>query len=85
MTNQTGQKNNKVLKGKVVSVKMDKTAVVSVEDFRQHPKYRKFITRTKRYKAHDPENRCQEGDVVFIEESRPISKDKHFKVIYNKV
>jgi small subunit ribosomal protein S17 len=66
--------------GTVVSVKMDKTAVVSVERRRPHPLYRKIVRTTKRYKAHDPLNAAVLGDVVRIEETRPISKQKHWRI-----
>lgn len=62
--------------GVVVSNKMDKTVVVKVASHRQHPKYKKIIETTKNYKAHDEENKCDEGDIVRITESKPISKDK---------
>ena len=75
------KKSNKVLKGVVVSDKMDKTVVVEVTRFVEHKKYGKRIKKTKNYKAHDAENAKKIGDVVEIEEVRPISKDKHFKVI----
>jgi small subunit ribosomal protein S17 len=75
------KKTNKVLKGVVVSDKMDKTVVVEVTRFVEHKKYGKRIKKTKNYKAHDAENLKKVGDVVEIEEVRPISKDKHFKVI----
>lgn len=75
------KKTNKILKGVVVSDKMDKTVVVKVSRFVVHPKYGKRIKKTKKYKAHDEENIKKVGDNVEIEEVRPISKDKHFKVI----
>jgi small subunit ribosomal protein S17 len=75
------KKSNKVLKGVVVSDKMDKTVVVKVSRFVEHPKYGKRIKKTKKYKAHDEENIKKIGDNVEIEETKPISKDKHFKVI----
>lgn len=75
------KKTNKILKGMVVSDKMDKTVVVKVSRFVVHPKYGKRIKKTKKYKAHDEENVKKVGDNVEIEEVRPISKDKHFKVI----
>jgi len=75
------KKSNKVLKGVVVSDKMDKTVVVEVTRFVEHKKYGKRIKKTKNYKAHDADNVKKVGDVVEIEEVRPISKDKHFKVI----
>ena len=73
--------NGKILKGVVVSDKMDKTVVVSVSRFVKHPKYGKFYKINKKYKAHDAENKYKVGDKVEIIETRPISKDKHFKVI----
>jgi small subunit ribosomal protein S17 len=75
------KQKNKVLKGIVVSDKMDKTVVVLVSRFVEHPKYKKRIKKSKRYKAHDEKNEKKVGDVVEIEETKPMSKDKHFKVI----
>ena len=75
------KKLNKVLKGVVVSDKMDKTIVVLVTRFVEHKKYGKRIKMTKKYKAHDETNSKKVGDTVEIEETRPISKDKKFKVI----
>ncbi len=71
---------NNFLKGVVVSDKMDKTVVVSVSRFVKHPKYGKFYKINKKYKAHDEENKYKIGDKVEIVETRPISKDKRFKV-----
>jgi small subunit ribosomal protein S17 len=72
----------KVLTGKVVSTKMDKTAVVEVEKSFRHKLYHKILKRHKRFKAHlDGSIVVNDGDVVDIEETRPISKDKQFKVI----
>ncbi|WP_353684007.1 30S ribosomal protein S17 [Thermodesulfovibrio sp. 3907-1M] len=71
----------KILKGTVVSDKMDKTVVVSVERIFQHPLYKKTIKTKKKYKAHDEENKCKLGDMVEIIESRPISKTKRWKVL----
>lgn len=79
--NTKNTKSNKVLKGVVVSDKMDKTIVVKVTRFVEHPKYGKRIKKTKKYKAHDETNSKKIGDKVEIEEIRPISKDKKFKVI----
>jgi small subunit ribosomal protein S17 len=73
----------KELVGKVVSNKMDKTVVVAVESFAPHPKYEKQIVHTKKFKAHDAENKCQIGDRVKIQECRPMSRDKHFLVVAN--
>ena len=74
-------KNPKILKGVVVSDKMDKTVVVLVNSLVKHPKYKKYIKISKKYKAHDPEKKYKVGDKITIEETRPISKDKHFKVM----
>ena len=70
-----------ILKGVVVSDKMQKTVVVSVSRFVKHPLYGKFYKVSKKYKAHDEENKYKVGDKVEIVETRPISKDKHFRVI----
>jgi small subunit ribosomal protein S17 len=75
------KKSNKVLKGVVTSDKMDKTVVVNVTRFVEHKKYGKRIKKTKKYKAHDENNSKKVGDIVEIEETRPISKDKKFKVV----
>ncbi len=76
------QKNmGKVLKGKIVSTKMKDTVVVSIESFKKHPKYEKFIKRQKKVMAHDAGNKHQMGEIVEIVETRPISKNKRFKVI----
>lgn len=64
----------------VVSDKMDKTVVVAVENRSSHPKYGKIVVRTKRYKAHDEENKCKEGDRVRIQETRPLSRTKRWQV-----
>ena len=71
----------RILQGTVVSDKGDKTVIVSVERRVMHPLYKKFIRRSKRYAAHDPENRHKVGDVVRIIECRPISRSKRFEVI----
>ena len=75
------KKLNKILKGVVTSDKMDKTVVVEVTRYVEHKKYGKRIKKTKKYKAHDEENIKKIGDVVEIEETKPMSKDKHFKII----
>lgn len=67
--------------GVVVSDKMDKTVTVKVERLIEHPKYHKYVKRYKKFKAHDPQNRCQEGDRVLIEETRPLSKTKRWRVV----
>ncbi|MEI6042998.1 MAG: 30S ribosomal protein S17 [Chloroflexota bacterium] len=66
--------------GKVVSNKMEKTIVVEVSYLKKHRLYKKAIRRTSRFKAHDEQNECKIGDVVRIEECRPISKEKHFRL-----
>ncbi|HLC94307.1 MAG TPA: 30S ribosomal protein S17 [Patescibacteria group bacterium] len=70
----------KVLQGKVVSTKGQKTVVVEVERVFQHPLYKKTIKKHKRYKAHNEKLSLKENDVVAMRESRPLSKDKHFIV-----
>lgn len=67
--------------GKVVSDKMDKTVVVAVERLVQHDLYKKSIKMTSKFKAHDENNQCQTGDTVLIMETRPLSKDKRWRVI----
>jgi small subunit ribosomal protein S17 len=67
--------------GKVVSNKMDKTIVVATEDSVQHPLYKKIIKRTSKFKAHDEKNECNIGDKVMIMETRPISKDKRWRLV----
>jgi len=76
-----GKKKGNLLKGVVVSDKMDKTVVVSVSRFIKHPLYGKFYKVSKKYKAHDENNEFKTGDKVEIVETRPISKDKKFKVV----
>lgn len=71
----------KVYTGEVVSNKMDKTVVVAVTRLTQHPKYKKTIKKIAKFKAHDKENSCKKGDRVSIIESRPLSKDKRWKVL----
>ncbi len=73
--------NRKVRIGRVVSDKMDKTAVVSVDRTTRHPLYGKTIRLSKKYKVHDPENICSSGDKVKIMETRPLSKDKRWRLV----
>jgi len=75
------KRNKKNLQGMVVSDKMDKTVVVTVQRSTQHPLYHKIVRRDKRYKAHDERNECRIGDTVRIMECRPFSRDKHFRVV----
>ena len=71
----------KVMIGTVTSNKMDKTIVVSVETSVKHPIYGKIVKRTYKLKAHDEENQCQIGDKVKVMETRPLSKDKRWRVV----
>lgn len=87
MTSESGAQNagaferkGKRLVGKVVSNKMQQTVVVEVERTRRHPLYGKVVRVHKNYKAHDENNECLVGDQVIIAESRPYSKDKHYRV-----
>lgn len=73
----------RLLQGTVVSDKADKTVTVLVERRVKHPIYSKTIRRSKKYAAHDPENRFKAGDVVMIEEHSPISKSKRWHVVYD--
>ena len=73
--------SRKVRVGKVVSDKMDKTVVVIVEDRVAHKTYKKTIGRTYRLKAHDENNECGVGDIVRVMETRPLSKDKRWRVV----
>lgn len=67
--------------GKVVSNKMDKTIVVAVQDHVQHPLYKKIVKRTVKLKAHDENNECNIGDTVKVMETRPLSKDKRWRLV----
>ncbi len=73
--------SKRVLQGVVVSDKADKTVTVRVDRRVKHPLYKKYIMRSKKYAAHDAENRCKVGDTVRIRECRPISKNKCFEVV----
>src|SRR5258708_37780160 len=74
----TGRREQKV--GRVVSNKMDKTIVVAVESLKKHRIYKRTYRQTKRFHAHDEKNNCQIGYVVRLEESRPLSKTKHWRM-----
>lgn len=74
-----GRRQQKV--GRVVSNKMDKTIVVAVESLKKHRIYKRTYKHTKRFHAHDEENTCQVGDIVRIEESRPLSKMKRWRLV----
>ena len=71
----------KTRNGKVVSNKMDKTIVVAVEDHVKHPLYNKIVKRTYKLKAHDEQNECNIGDIVKVMETRPLSKDKRWRLV----
>ncbi len=75
----------RTIQGTVVSDKADKTVTVRVERRIMHPVYKKFITRSKKFAAHDAENRCKEGDLVRIRECAPISKSKTYEVVYDEI
>ena len=79
-TAQTDRGRRKVRQGRVLSDKMDKTVVVAVESRVRHPLYGRIVRRTKKYKAHDEENQYHVGDTVEIMETRPLSKDKTWRV-----
>ena len=72
--------NRKVRQGVVVSDKMDRTVTVQVERLVRHPMYKKYIRQRKKYKAHDPANECRIGDIVTITETRPLSRDKRWRI-----
>ena len=73
--------NRKTIQGVVVSDKMDKTITVLVTSKKRHPIYKKYTTYTKKYKAHDEKNEARVGDTVLIVETRPMSKDKYFRLL----
>lgn len=81
MTTEQASKNGRTFTGTVVSDKMDKTVTVEVRRLVKHAKYKKYISRTKTYHAHDENNECKVGDTVVVEECRPLSKTKRWKVI----
>ena len=75
------ESNTRKLTGRVVSDKMDKTVTVLVERKVKHPLFGKYVSRSKKYHAHDEKNEFHEGDVVLIEETRPLSRTKTWKVV----
>lgn len=81
MSDENAAGRRRQVRGTVVSNKMDKTVVVAVERTVKHNKYRKYITRMKTYQAHDEGNACNVDDVVVIEECRPLSRHKRWKVV----
>jgi small subunit ribosomal protein S17 len=78
---ETKETNRKILRGVVVSDKMQDTAVVAVSRYTKHPKYKKYMKSTKKYHAHNPGNKAKEGDQVTIRSCRPLSKTKHFEIV----
>jgi small subunit ribosomal protein S17 len=84
MTNETTTvSNRRTLRGTVVSTKMKDTITVAVERYVKHPKYKKFMRRTKKFLVHDAGNTAKEGQLVDIRETRPMSKRKHFELVAN--
>ena len=75
------QVNHKIVRGEVASDKMDKTITVLVTSKKKYPIYKKYMTYTKKYKAHDEKNEAHIGDTVDIIETRPLSKDKYFRLL----
>ena len=75
------RERRKVREGRVVSAKMEQTVVVAVESRKPHPLYRRIVKSTKRYMVHNEDNQARLGDLVLIEESRPFSKLKHWRVV----
>ncbi|MGI5997130.1 MAG: 30S ribosomal protein S17 [Lutispora sp.] len=73
--------NRKTRIGKVVSDKMDKTIVVAIETLVRHPLYKKTVKRTTKFKAHDENNECRVGDKVMIMETRPLSREKRWRLV----
>lgn len=73
--------SRKVLRGTVVSDKMDKTIVVEITTRRSHPLYGRHVKYTSKFKAHDENNEAKVGDIVEVMETRPLSKDKHFRLV----
>ncbi len=73
--------NGKILKGVIVSAKMKDTVVISIDSFKKHPKYGKYIKKQSKIMAHDEGNVCKEGEIIEIIETKPISKNKRFKVL----
>ena len=82
MSDVVGKKSNKkIFTGQVVSDKMDKTIVVAVSNRKMHQLYKKYVTQTKKLKAHDEQNEAHTGDTVRVIESRPLSREKRWRLI----
>ena len=75
--------HKKILRGTVVSDKMQDTAVVAVSRYVKHPKYKKYMKITKKYHVHNPANRAKEGEIVSIRSCRPLSKTKSFEIMFD--
>jgi small subunit ribosomal protein S17 len=84
MSTETNTNNGRVLRGKVTASRMQDTITVAVERYVKHPKYKKYLRRTKKYLVHDAGNTAKVGDVVDIKETRPISKRKTFTLVTSK-
>ncbi len=82
-TENTTVSSRRILRGTVVATKMKDTITVAVERYVKHPKYKKFMRRTKKFLVHDAGNTAKEGQVVDIRETRPMSKRKHFELVIN--
>jgi small subunit ribosomal protein S17 len=82
MSSEQKSTSRRELSGRVVSNKMDKTVVVEVTRRVKHRRYKKYLNRSTTYKAHDENNECQVGDAVTIQESRPLSREKRWRVIH---
>ena len=81
MAQAEGRSRRKTRVGEVVSDKMDKTVVVAVTRLVRHPLYGRFVKKTSKFKVHDENNECRTGDVVKIMETRPLSKDKRWRLV----
>jgi len=81
MSDETTNGGRRQVRGRVISDKMDKTVVVEVERTVKHPRYHKYIKQVRSFKAHDEDNSCKVNDLVLIEESRPLSRTKRWRVI----
>jgi small subunit ribosomal protein S17 len=80
-TTTTRSDRRKVRMGKVVSDRMDKTVVVSIERLVKHPTYGRYVRRRKKFKVHDEKNECRVGDIIRFQETRPLSKDKRWRFL----
>ena len=81
MSDENTNGGRRQVRGRVISDKMDKTVVVQVERTVKHPRYHKYIKHVRSFKAHDEDNSCKVNDLVIIEESRPLSRTKRWRVV----